>query len=101
MLELLPVNYLTRVRLFGKKINDWTPKRSFYEANNKQINDLFYEFEKEGFVDEVIPLHEYFFDGNKTILEENGKFLYKDDDHISYYGAMKVRSLFMKYMPKK
>lgn len=101
MLESLPVNYLARFRLFGKKINDWTPKRSFYEANNKQINDLFYEFEKEGFVDEVIPLHEYFFDGNKTILEENGKFLYKDDDHISYYGAMKVRSVFMKYMPKK
>jgi peptidoglycan/LPS O-acetylase OafA/YrhL len=101
ILESLPANYLTRVRLFGKKINDWTPNRSFYESNNKQVNEFFVKLKDEGLVDEILPLHEYFFDGDKTILEENGKFLYKDDDHLSYYGAMKVRGAFLKYMPTR
>jgi hypothetical protein len=69
-----------------------------YESNNKKVFKIFNQLKKEGLVDEILPLHQQFFEGDKTIMEENNHLLYRDDDHLSYWGSMKVRKLFAKYM---
>ena len=90
-------NLILRKKYTGKKINDLTPNRIQYEFESKTITAIFIKLKSEGLVHEILPLHEAFFEGNKTILEENNHLLYRDDDHLSYYGAIKASSLFTKY----
>jgi hypothetical protein len=59
-------------------------------TNNKEVFNMFNQLKKEGLVDEILRLHHQFFEGNKTIIEENIHILYRDDDHLSYWGSMKV-----------
>jgi hypothetical protein len=93
-----PNNLVMRAKYTGEKLNDLTPKRAIYESNNKEVFKIFNQLKKEGLVDEILPLHQQFFEGDKTIMEENNHLLYRDDDHLSYWGSMKVRKLFAKYM---
>jgi peptidoglycan/LPS O-acetylase OafA/YrhL len=93
-----PNNLVMRTKFNGEKLNDLTPKRALYESNNKEVFKIFNQLKKEGLVDEILPLHQQFFEGEKTIMEENNHLLYRDDDHLSYWGSMKVRKLFAKYM---
>nr|WP_299419949.1 SGNH hydrolase domain-containing protein [uncultured Emticicia sp.] len=67
-------------------------------TNNKEVFNMFNQLKKEGLVDEILRLHHQFFGGNKTIIFENNHLLYRDDDHLSYWGSMKVGRLFVKYM---
>jgi hypothetical protein len=98
LLEKHPANLMALVRYTGRNLNDITPKRVIYESNNKAILTLFKKLKNEDIVDEIIPVHERFFLGNKIIIEENNHLLYRDDDHLSYWGSMKVADLFDKYM---
>jgi hypothetical protein len=98
LLDVYPHNYIMRAKYTGEKLNDLTPKRSLYESNNREVFKIFNQLKKEGLVDEILPLHEQFFEGEKTIIEENSHLLYRDDDHLSYWGSMKVSKLFAKYM---
>jgi peptidoglycan/LPS O-acetylase OafA/YrhL len=93
-----PNNLVMRRKFTGEKLNDLTPRRLLYESNNKEVFKLFNQLKKEGLVDEILPLHLQFFEGEKTIMEESNHLLYRDDDHLSYWGSMKVRKLFAKYM---
>ncbi len=98
LLDGFPHNYIMRAKYTGEKLNDLTPKRSLYESNNREVFKIFNQLKKEGLVEEILPLHQQFFEGEKTIMEENNHLLYRDDDHLSYWGSMKVRKLFAKYM---
>ena len=89
---------IMKQKFTGEELNNMTPKRSLYESNNKEVFKIFNQLKKEGLVDEILPLHEQFFINNKTIIEENNHLLYRDDDHLSYWGSMKVKGLFAKYM---
>lgn len=93
-----PANYMLRKRITDEDINSLTPKRQFYNQNNSEIITIFNQLKNEGLVDEIVNLHEQFFSGNNTIIEENNKLLYRDDDHLSYWGALKVKGLFKKYI---
>jgi len=37
-------------------------------TNNKEVFNMFNQLKKEGLVDEILPLHHQFFEGNKTII---------------------------------
>jgi peptidoglycan/LPS O-acetylase OafA/YrhL len=93
-----PNNLVMRAKYTGEKLNDLTPLRAYYESNNKEVFKIFNQLKKEGLVDEILPLHQQFFEGDKTLMEENNHLLYRDDDHLSYWGSMKVRKLFSKYL---
>lgn len=97
-LDNSPTNLVMRIKYTGEKLNELTPKRALYESNNKEVFKIFNQLKKEGLVDEILPLHQQFFEGDKTIMEENNHLLYRDDDHLSYWGSMKARNLFAKYM---
>ena len=97
-LNAFPRTFVMRQKYTGEELNNMTPKRSFYESNNKEVFKIFNQLKKEGLVDEILPLHEQFFINNKTIIEENNHLLYRDDNHLSYWGSMKVKGMFAKYM---
>ena len=97
-LNVYPVNLIVRNRLTGINVNDLTPLRPDYEKNNNRINEFFNNLRREGLIDDIVPIHENFFLNGRTIIMENQKLLFRDDDHLSLYGSLKAANDFSKFL---
>lgn len=71
--------------------------RTTYEIENKELNNLINFWVKNGYIDEILPLDELFFNGNSIIVEENNQLLYRDENHLSKIGSLKAAQIFEKY----
>jgi peptidoglycan/LPS O-acetylase OafA/YrhL len=95
-----PENYIIKSKFTGQGLNKLTPERRYYEINNKEINNLFYNLKKEGLIYDVLPLHEEFFQFNKSIIQENNHLLYEDNNHLSHMGSLKASNIILKFIKK-
>jgi peptidoglycan/LPS O-acetylase OafA/YrhL len=88
-LRLYCVNSLT-----GSDYNELLPTVSDYRKSNQVVSTLFYELAKHRDVTLVSPESLLFDKNGKTILVNDDKLLYRDDNHLSSYGSMFVAPAF-------
>lgn len=90
-MDAMPIVYINERKLFypKKQLNDLTPDTGAYYKLNVNALNLFNRLQKDSLI-EVLPVYEKFFANNRFILEENHHLLYRDEQHLSYYGSTKL-----------
>ncbi|MEI8185383.1 MAG: acyltransferase family protein [Chlorobiaceae bacterium] len=88
-LRLYCVNSLT-----GSDYNELLPTESKYRKSNQAVYDLFLKLKNKNNITLVDPESMLFDKNKRTILTINNKLLYRDNNHLSDYGAKIIAPVF-------
>lgn len=85
---------LAREQLFDHSATNLPPTRDAYQKRQYKVASIVYDLTRQ-YSFKIVDVAKVMCPQHNCLIEKNGRSLYKDDDHLSVYGASLVSDLFM------
>ncbi|MCX6239049.1 MAG: acyltransferase family protein [Bacteroidia bacterium] len=90
--DVLNLGFLSSIK--GENYYRLLPTQLYYHQRNKDVEDMFSELAKRPNVTIIYPGSLMFDKNSCALIMESNNFLYRDDDHLSSFGARFIASIF-------